>query len=92
MKNCASISGVEVRSDCDFIVYGPVMVLTAECVDLREAKRILDQKRHEAMERNVMADLAIFRWSDGHWIPAISLYDLQESDLAKNPSAIIHFP
>ena len=60
MKNCASISGVDVESDRDFIVYGPVIGLTAECIDLRKAKRILDQKRHEAMERNVVADLAFF--------------------------------
>jgi hypothetical protein len=92
MKNRSSISGVEVTADSDFIVYGPLKGIVAECDDLPDARRILDQKRSEAIERNKVPDLTIFRWSSGHWVPAVTLYDLQEIDLAKNPGRVIRFP
>jgi len=90
-KRCASISGLDVKSDCDFIIYGHTKGLISECVDLQRAQEVLTQKRDEAKAWNAAADLAVFRWSDGHWIPAISLYDLQESDLVKNPSVATDF-
>jgi hypothetical protein len=89
MKHEASICGRPVGSDSRFIVYGPAAGGRGETSELGEAKRILDEKRRELRQWNAEVDLSIFRWSHGNWVPAISLYELQETDVEKNPSTAI---
>jgi hypothetical protein len=92
MKHTALISGFEVRSNSEFIVYSPLRGIVAEAGTLEKSRRLLEEDRHTKLARNTEPDLAIFRWMNDRWAPALSLYELQESHLAQNPSAVIHFP
>jgi hypothetical protein len=92
MRHHGSIAGVEFESDCDFIVYGPGRGLVAECRDLSDAKKALRRKLSEANERNCFSDLAVFRWSNDKWTPAVSPYDIQEWELQSDPWRIVRFP
>jgi hypothetical protein len=92
MRVCATIAGAEVSAESDFVVYGPATGKIAECSDLAECKSVLREKTAELNECNVQPDLAIYRWADGKWVGAISLYEMQEWELEKNPSRLIHYP
>ena len=80
------------EADHEFVVYGQTLGVVAECGNMAEAKRSFQRKLTEAHSFNLEPDLAIYRWQDGSWCPAISLYELQEWDLEKNPSRLIRLP
>jgi hypothetical protein len=92
MRHEGSIGKVEVRSGCDFIVFGPCVGLAAECEALADAKRALREQLAKANERNVISDLSIYRWSEGNWLMAVSPYEIQEWEIERNPSRVIRFP
>jgi len=92
MRHLGLIAGVQLESDCDFVVFGHSRGLVAECGDLAEAKRGLLNKLAESKQHNMDCDLAIFRWSRGKWLPAIGPYEMQEWEIQSNPSRLFRFP
>ena len=92
MRHSGTIGGVQISSDRDFVVYGPGGGLTAECSYLAEAKSALLEKLAESNQCNVLSDLAIYRWSDEKWVPAVTPYEIQEWEIKRNPSRVIRFP
>jgi hypothetical protein len=92
MRHRGSIAGIQIESDCDFVVYSPSVRMVSECTNLDNAKRTLQSKLAEANQCNMISDLGVFRWSEGRWVPAISPYDIQEWELKRNPSRAIRYP
>jgi len=92
MKHEASIEGKTVHSSCDYVVHSDEKGLVAECESLEAAKQAWAAEKAKCNEWGVEPHLAIFRWSDGEWKAAIDLYQLQETDLERNPTDIVRFP
>jgi hypothetical protein len=92
MEHTNSIKGVAIRSCRDFIVYSDEMGVIGEHNLLAEAKRALEREEAKCREWGVEPHLMIFQWSEGQWRPAISLYELQEDDVRRNPSCVVHYP
>jgi len=86
------IEGKEVESFCQYVVHRDEMGIVAECKDLETAREALEREEAKCKERRVEPHLGIFQWSGKEWKPAISLYELQEADLKKNPTGIVRFP
>lgn len=92
MKHRAFFRGRELEADQDFVVLSPGRGAVCECSDLEGAKRTFERLQSESKQWNhVDEDLAIFHWVDGHWVPAVSQYDMQDAELARNPNRIIHY-
>ena len=92
MRHFGTMNGVQLESDQDFIVYAQALGVVAACGSLAEARRALQQKLTEAHSFNLEPDLAIYRWEGGKWRPITCLYELQEAELARNPSQLIQLP
>jgi hypothetical protein len=92
MHRRGSIFGREVEAENDFIVFSPCCGLIAECGTLAAAKIALESNDAALKESNEPSDAAIFRWRDENWTPALSLYEIQEWVIRKDPTRAVHLP
>ena len=92
MKYKGLIEGKKIESPYPYVVHSDEMGIVAECEDLQSAKQALEKEEAQCKERRVEPHFGIFQWSGKEWKPAISLYELQEAGLKKNPTGIVRFP
>jgi hypothetical protein len=92
MKNQGLIEGKKVQSTHRYVVYSDEMGVVAECDSLEAAKDAVRKEKAKCHEWRVEPHLAVFQWSGHQWKPAISLYELEESDVQKDPSQAVRFP
>jgi len=92
MKFKGIIEGKTVESLFPYIVHSDEVGIVAECRDLETAKKEWEKQQAKCTERRMEPHLGIFTWSGKEWKPAVSLYELQEAALKKNPTGIVRFP
>jgi hypothetical protein len=92
MKHKGFIEGKSIESAHRYVVHSDEMGVVAECKSLEAAKDALQSEKAKCHEWKVEPHLAIFRWSGNDWKPAVSLYELEETDVKKNPSQVTRFP
>ena len=90
MDHAGRIGGREVVSDFDFIVYHPSAGIASEHTEFESAKRRLQWEMAKLKAQNLPCELSIFRWHTDRWSPAVTLYEVEEWELRKNPSRAIH--
>lgn len=91
MAHAGRIAEREVESDFDFIVYDPGAGIASEHTEFESAKRRLQWEMAKLKAQNLPCELSIFRWCNDRWSPAVTLYEVEEWELKKNPSRAIHF-
>ena len=92
MEHRGFIGQRPVRAFCEYVVYSDERGVIAECPSFETAWESWEKEQAQRKQWGMEPNLAILHWSGGRWVPAISLYDLQEADLLKNPTRIVHLP
>jgi hypothetical protein len=75
IKHCGFIQGRRVEASDEYIVHSDALGVVAQCATLDSARDALD-----------LAEKAIFEWSAHRWCASMSLYELMEFELRKDPA------
>jgi hypothetical protein len=86
IKHCGFIQGRRVEASDEYIVHSDALGVVAQCATLDSARDALDLAEKKYKERGTEPHLAIFEWSAHRWCASMSLYELMEFELRKDPA------
>ena len=85
IKHSGVIQGRRIEASDEYIVHSDELGVVAECATLDSARDALDLAGKKCKERGMEPHLAIFEWSAHRWCVSMSLYELMEFELRKDP-------
>jgi hypothetical protein len=84
---CEGLIGTRtVQSTEKYIVFSDEKGVVASCRNLKRARNAFEIEQAASKQWGIEPHLSIFHWSGAKWKPAVSLYQLQEAELERNPT------